>query len=55
MSTELPTPARVLAVGAHPDDIEFGCGATLATWTRAGCPMAIVPRSRRGAEISKLV
>jgi len=34
--TELATPARVLAIGAHPDDIEFGCGATLATWARAG-------------------
>jgi LmbE family N-acetylglucosaminyl deacetylase len=29
-------PARVLAVGAHPDDIEFGCGATLARWAAAG-------------------
>lgn len=27
---------RVLAIGAHPDDIEFGCGATLAKWARAG-------------------
>jgi LmbE family N-acetylglucosaminyl deacetylase len=33
---DLPTPERVLAVGAHPDDIEFGCGATLAKWADAG-------------------
>jgi LmbE family N-acetylglucosaminyl deacetylase len=33
----LPTPARALAIGAHPDDIEFGCGATLAKWAAAGC------------------
>ena len=33
----LPTPARALAIGAHPDDVEFGCGATLATWAAAGC------------------
>ncbi len=29
-------PARVLAVGAHPDDIDFGAGATLATWAASG-------------------
>ena len=26
----------VLAIGAHADDIEFGCGATLAKWAAAG-------------------
>jgi LmbE family N-acetylglucosaminyl deacetylase len=31
-----PIPACVLAIGAHPDDIEFGCGATLARWARGG-------------------
>ena len=31
------TPARALAVGAHPDDIELFAGATLATWAAAGC------------------
>ncbi|HZD64935.1 MAG TPA: PIG-L family deacetylase [Acidimicrobiales bacterium] len=36
-STNLAVPARALAVGAHPDDIEFGCGATLAKWAAAGC------------------
>ena len=29
-------PSRALAIGAHPDDIEFGCGATLARWAAAG-------------------
>jgi LmbE family N-acetylglucosaminyl deacetylase len=37
VSTDLPTPARALAIGAHPDDIDFGCGATLAKWAAAGC------------------
>jgi LmbE family N-acetylglucosaminyl deacetylase len=37
MNRDLPTPERVLAIGAHPDDIEFGCGATLAKWAAAGC------------------
>jgi LmbE family N-acetylglucosaminyl deacetylase len=27
---------RILAVGAHPDDIELGCGATLALFKRKG-------------------
>lgn len=33
---DLAVPARVLAIGAHPDDVEFGCGATLARWSSAG-------------------
>ena len=37
MSVNLPTPAVALAIGAHPDDVEFGCGATLAKWAAAGC------------------
>ncbi|MGH9116812.1 MAG: PIG-L deacetylase family protein [Acidimicrobiales bacterium] len=32
----LPVPERVLAIGAHPDDVEFGCGGTLAKWAAAG-------------------
>jgi len=28
----------VLAVGAHPDDIEFGCGAALLRYREEGCP-----------------
>ncbi len=27
----------VLAIGAHPDDIEFGCGATLLRYRELGC------------------
>ncbi|MFZ6004744.1 MAG: PIG-L deacetylase family protein [Actinomycetota bacterium] len=37
MTLNLPTPAVALAIGAHPDDVEFGCGATLAKWSKAGC------------------
>ena len=32
-----PIPARALAVGAHPDDIELYAGSTLAMWAAAGC------------------
>jgi len=37
VTCNLDVPARALAVGAHPDDVEFGCGATLAKWAAAGC------------------
>jgi LmbE family N-acetylglucosaminyl deacetylase len=37
---DLPTPDRALAIGAHPDDIEFGCGATLAKWAAQGCEVS---------------
>lgn len=36
-SVDLDVPEVALAIGAHPDDIEFGCGGTLAKWARAGC------------------
>lgn len=36
-SSNLPTPRVALAIGAHPDDVEFGCGATLAKWAADGC------------------
>ena len=42
MSTELDPPAVALAIGAHPDDIEFGCGATLAKWATAGAQVHLL-------------
>lgn len=36
-SSNLATPRVALAIGAHPDDVEFGCGATLAKWAADGC------------------
>lgn len=33
----LEVPSSALAIGAHPDDVEFGCGGTLAKWAAAGC------------------
>jgi LmbE family N-acetylglucosaminyl deacetylase len=37
VSRELAVPASALAIGAHPDDVEFGAGGTLAKWAAAGC------------------
>ena len=36
-SRDMATPASALAIGAHPDDVEFGCGGLLAKWAAAGC------------------
>jgi LmbE family N-acetylglucosaminyl deacetylase len=41
ITVDLPTPTRVLAIGAHPDDIEFGCAATLAKWAAAGAHVTL--------------
>lgn len=37
ISTNLAVPRVALAVAAHPDDVEFGCGGTLAKWAAGGC------------------
>ena len=39
-TVDVAVPARALAIGAHPDDIEFGCGATLVKWSGAGCEVS---------------
>ncbi len=39
-------PAPILAFGAHPDDIEFGCGAVIAAETLAGVAAHFVVCSR---------
>ena len=36
-SVELATPKSALAIAAHPDDVEFGCGGLLAKWAASGC------------------
>jgi LmbE family N-acetylglucosaminyl deacetylase len=36
MVSGMSTPGTVLALGAHPDDLELGCGATLAKLTAQG-------------------
>lgn len=36
------TPESVMAIFAHPDDIEFGCAGTIAKWVKAGARAAYV-------------
>jgi LmbE family N-acetylglucosaminyl deacetylase len=38
----LPEPLDVIAVGAHPDDVEIGCGGTLAVLADQGSRVGIV-------------
>jgi LmbE family N-acetylglucosaminyl deacetylase len=48
----LPTPERVLVVAAHPDDIEFGAGATIARWVGEGSAVRylVVTRGEKGSD-----
>lgn len=40
--SDLPEPLDVIAVGAHPDDVEIACGGTLAMLARRGYRVGIV-------------
>jgi bacillithiol biosynthesis deacetylase BshB1 len=42
MPAELPEPLDVIAVGAHPDDVEIACGGTLAQLVRQGYRVGII-------------
>jgi len=42
MPNDLPAPLDVIAVGAHPDDVEIACGGTLAQLVRQGYRVGIV-------------
>ena len=41
-----PEPRRLLAFGAHPDDLEFGAGGVLAREAKAGTHLTFVICSR---------
>ena len=54
LETYEQTPARVLAVVAHPDDLEYGAAALVARWTAAGADVAYLLASRGEAGIDGL-
>src|SRR3954452_9167105 len=40
-TTSMTVPIRVLALHAHPDDLEFQCAGTLALLREAGCAVTM--------------
>ncbi len=38
----LETPSSALTISAHPDDAEFGAGATIARWAAVGCEVTML-------------
>lgn len=40
---------RILAIGAHPDDIEFGCGGTLIKYAQQGHEVSLLVMTDGGA------
>ena len=41
--------ANILAIGAHPDDIEFGCGGTLIKYTQKGHHLFLLVMTEGGS------
>jgi LmbE family N-acetylglucosaminyl deacetylase len=52
MSNPSSEPAPLVAFGAHPDDVEFGCGGVIARETALGRPVHVVLCSRGEAGTS---
>jgi LmbE family N-acetylglucosaminyl deacetylase len=51
-----PTRTRILAIHAHPDDIEFQCAGTLALLRRKGCELVaatMTPGDKGSAELGR--
>ena len=47
------SPARILAIGAHPDDIEFGCGGVLLAEAARGNKISLYVCSRGEAGVER--
>lgn len=42
MQNNFPVPSSALVIAAHPDDMEFTCGGTVAKWADAGGELRLV-------------
>ena len=47
------TPKKVMAIAAHPDDIEFGSVGTIARWVKEGAAVAYVLATSGDVGIAK--
>ena len=45
----------ILAIGAHPDDIELGCGASLARLAKKGFYIAAVVMTSGNSGVSEII
>lgn len=52
MQNNFPTPSSVLVIAAHPDDMEFTCGGTVAKWAdaRAAARLVVVTSGDKGTK-----
>jgi len=53
MSIDTFVPRRALVIVAHPDDVEFGCAGTVATWIQGGAEVGYVLVTSGDAGIDK--
>jgi len=51
---EMPSPQRVLAIVAHPDDLEYGAAAAIAVWVDAGAEVTYLLVTRGEAGIDSI-
>ena len=51
-----PVPKRAMAVFAHPDDVDFGCSGTLASWIERGCQVTycVITSGQKGTHDPKM-
>jgi LmbE family N-acetylglucosaminyl deacetylase len=54
-TTPTPHPRRILAIGAHPDDLELGCGGTIAKLIDSGHEVhaLVLTNGERGGDSSR--